>query len=103
MYDEYNALDKNDTWLLVSRLACVNMVRSMWLFKHKFHANGTLSRYKACLVANGSSQQLVVDFNETFSPVVKPATIRTVLRLVVSQTIEPQSLQFLLPGTSELV
>nr|GEY83823.1 retrovirus-related Pol polyprotein from transposon TNT 1-94 [Tanacetum cinerariifolium] len=36
------------------------------------------------LVANGSSQQLGVDFDETFSPVVKPATIRTVLSLVVS-------------------
>ncbi|GKD42258.1 ribonuclease H-like domain-containing protein [Tanacetum coccineum] len=53
------------------------MVRSMWLFKHKFHADGTLRRYKARLVANGSSQQLGVDFNETFSLVVKPATIRT--------------------------
>ncbi|GKE22017.1 ribonuclease H-like domain-containing protein, partial [Tanacetum coccineum] len=42
------------------------MVRSMWLFKHKFHADGTLSRYKARLVANGSSQQLSVDFDETF-------------------------------------
>ncbi|GJV56457.1 ribonuclease H-like domain-containing protein [Tanacetum coccineum] len=61
------------------------MVRSMWLFKHKFHANGTLSRYKARLVSNGSSQQLGVDFDETFSPVVKPATIRTVLSLVVSR------------------
>ncbi|GJS86149.1 ribonuclease H-like domain-containing protein [Tanacetum coccineum] len=57
------------------------MVRSMWLFKHKFHADGTLNRYKACLVANGSSQQLGVDFDETFSPVVKPATIHIVLSL----------------------
>ncbi|GJY89938.1 ribonuclease H-like domain-containing protein [Tanacetum coccineum] len=60
------------------------MVCSMWLFKHKFHADGTLSRYKACLVANGSSQQLGVDFDETFSLVVKPATIYTVLSLDVS-------------------
>ncbi|GJW82762.1 ribonuclease H-like domain-containing protein [Tanacetum coccineum] len=65
--------------------ACVNMVRSMWLFKHKFHADGTLSRYKARLVANGSSQQLGVDFDETFSPIVKSATIRMVLSLVVSR------------------
>ncbi|GKE31849.1 ribonuclease H-like domain-containing protein [Tanacetum coccineum] len=57
----------------------------MWLFKHKFHADGTLSRYKARLVANGSNQQHGVDFDETFSPVVKTATIRTVLSLVVSQ------------------
>ncbi|GJY97002.1 ribonuclease H-like domain-containing protein [Tanacetum coccineum] len=61
------------------------MVRSMWLFKHKFHADGTLSRYKARLVANDSSQQLGVDFDETFSPVVKLATIRTVFSLVVSR------------------
>ncbi|GJW74317.1 ribonuclease H-like domain-containing protein [Tanacetum coccineum] len=61
MYDEYNVLVKNCTWLLVSRPAGVNMVRSMWLFQHKFHADGTLSRYKAHLVANGSSQQLGID------------------------------------------
>ncbi|GJS39579.1 ribonuclease H-like domain-containing protein [Tanacetum coccineum] len=85
MYDEYNALVKNGTWLLVPRPAGINMVRSMWLFKHKFHADRTLSRYKARLIANGSSQQLGVDFDETFSPVVKLATIRTVLSLVVSR------------------
>ncbi|GJU36663.1 ribonuclease H-like domain-containing protein [Tanacetum coccineum] len=43
MYDEYNALVKNGIWLLVPRPRDVNMVRSMWLFNHKFHADGTLS------------------------------------------------------------
>ncbi|GJY73247.1 ribonuclease H-like domain-containing protein [Tanacetum coccineum] len=85
MYDEYNALVKNGTWILVPRPSDVNLVRSMWLFKHKFHADGTLSHYKARLVANGSNQQHGVDFDETFSPVVKPATIRTVLSLAVSR------------------
>nr|GEW02991.1 ribonuclease H-like domain-containing protein [Tanacetum cinerariifolium] len=85
MYDEYNVLVKNGTWLLVPRPASVYMVRSMRLFKHKFHADETLSRYKAHLVANGSSQQLGVNFDETFSPVVKPAIVRTVLSLVVSR------------------
>nr|GFB72338.1 ribonuclease H-like domain-containing protein [Tanacetum cinerariifolium] len=84
MLDEYNALIKNGTWILVPKPAGVNMVRSMWLFKHKFHANGTLSRYKARLVANGSSQQQVIDVDETFSPVVKPASIRTILSLARS-------------------
>nr|GEY23316.1 ribonuclease H-like domain-containing protein [Tanacetum cinerariifolium] len=37
----------------------------------------------ACLVANGSSQQLGIDCDKIFSPVVKPATIRTVLSLAV--------------------
>ncbi|GJQ95498.1 ribonuclease H-like domain-containing protein [Tanacetum coccineum] len=85
MYDEYNVLVKNGTWVLVPRPADVNMVRSMWLFKHKFYADDALSHYKARLVSNGSSQQLGADFGETFSPVVKPATIRTVLSLAVSR------------------
>ncbi|GKF00640.1 ribonuclease H-like domain-containing protein [Tanacetum coccineum] len=84
MYDEYNVLVKNGTWILVPRPAGINMVRSMWLFKNKFHADGTLSRYKARLVTNDSSQQLGVDFNKMLSPVVKPATIRIVFSLVVS-------------------
>ncbi|GJU62261.1 ribonuclease H-like domain-containing protein [Tanacetum coccineum] len=61
------------------------MVRSMWLFKRKFNADGSLNRYKARLVANGHSQQQGIDCDETFSPVVKPATIRTVLSLVISR------------------
>ncbi|GKE51107.1 ribonuclease H-like domain-containing protein, partial [Tanacetum coccineum] len=47
------------------------------------HADGALSRYKVRSVANASYQQLGVDFDETFSPVVKPAIIHTVLSLVV--------------------
>ncbi|CAA7022367.1 unnamed protein product [Microthlaspi erraticum] len=57
----------------------------MWLFTHKFKADGTLSRYKARLVANGKSQQVGVDCDETFSPVVKPTTIRTVLHRAISR------------------
>ncbi|GJW70421.1 ribonuclease H-like domain-containing protein [Tanacetum coccineum] len=71
----------NGTWVLVPRPATVNVVRSMWLFKHKFHVDGTLSRYKARLVANGRSQQQGIDCDETFS---LPATIRIVLSLSFS-------------------
>ncbi|GJU20064.1 ribonuclease H-like domain-containing protein [Tanacetum coccineum] len=56
-----------------------NIVHCMWLFRHKFLANGTLSRYKTRLVANGSTQVEGVDVDETFSPVVKPGTIQTIL------------------------
>ncbi|XP_071719131.1 uncharacterized mitochondrial protein AtMg00820-like [Rutidosis leptorrhynchoides] len=49
MTEEYNALTNNNTWTLVPRPSNMNIVRSMWLFKHKFNADGTFSRYKARL------------------------------------------------------
>ncbi|GJV21157.1 ribonuclease H-like domain-containing protein [Tanacetum coccineum] len=45
MHDEYNALIKNGTWVLIPRPSGANIVRCLWLFRHKFHANGSLSRY----------------------------------------------------------
>ncbi|GJV80206.1 ribonuclease H-like domain-containing protein [Tanacetum coccineum] len=62
MRDEYNALIKNSTWTLVPRPPEVNVVRCMWLFRHKYLGDGTLSRYKARLVANGSTQLEGVGF-----------------------------------------
>ncbi|GJR36987.1 ribonuclease H-like domain-containing protein [Tanacetum coccineum] len=85
MCDEYHALIKNKTWTLVPRLPDTNIVRCMWLFRHKYLADGTLSHYKARLVANGSTLLEGGDVDETFSPVVKPSTIRTVLSLAVSR------------------
>ncbi|GJU84338.1 ribonuclease H-like domain-containing protein, partial [Tanacetum coccineum] len=55
MRDEYNALIKNQTWTLVLRTTDANIVCCMWLFHHKYLADGLLSRYKARLVANGIS------------------------------------------------
>ncbi|GJW13536.1 ribonuclease H-like domain-containing protein [Tanacetum coccineum] len=53
----------------------------MWLFRHKYLADGTLSRYKARFVANGSTQLEGVNVDENFSLLVKPGTIRIVLNL----------------------
>ncbi|GJW97226.1 ribonuclease H-like domain-containing protein [Tanacetum coccineum] len=52
---------------------------------NKFNADGSLSRYKARLVTNGRSQQQGIDYDETFSPVIKPATICIVLSLTVTR------------------
>ncbi|CAL9244028.1 unnamed protein product, partial [Arabidopsis halleri] len=85
MMEEYNAQIKCGTWVLVPRPKATNIIRSLWLFRHKFKADGTLSRYKARLVANGKSQQLGIDCEETFSPVVKPATIRLVFDVATAK------------------
>ena len=85
MQDEYDALIKTGTWELVPRPTGVNIVNCMWLFKHKYKSNGDLERHKARLVCDGRSQEVGVDCDETFSPVVKQATIRTVLSLAMAK------------------
>ncbi|GKB85189.1 ribonuclease H-like domain-containing protein [Tanacetum coccineum] len=85
MFDEYNALIKNNTWTLVPRPTDTNIVRCMWLFRHKYLVDDTLSRYKARLVVNGSTHIEGIDVDETFSPVVKLGTIQTVLSLATSR------------------
>jgi hypothetical protein len=84
MNEEFDALLKNRTWSLVSPSPNMNIVACKWVFRIKRKANGTIERYKARLVAKGFHQRPRIDFVETYSPVVKPITIRTVLALVVS-------------------
>jgi hypothetical protein len=81
MQVEYNALLQNQTWSLVAKQPSHNLVGCKWVFKLKRKADGSIERHKARLVAKGFHQQAGVDFGETYSPVVKPTTIRTVLSL----------------------
>lgn len=85
MEEEHGALMKNNTWDLVPRPPQANVVSGKWMFKHKLRPDGSLDRYKARWVLRGFTQRPSVDFDETFSPVVKPATVRTVLSLALSR------------------
>lgn len=85
MQAEFDALRANNTWSLVPRPRGANVVSGKWVFKHKLNPNGSLERYKARWVVCGFSQCSGIDFCDTFSPVVKPAMIRTVLTLIASQ------------------
>jgi hypothetical protein len=85
MDEEFQALVQNNTWTLVPRPPNANLVTGKWIFKHKLLSDGTLDRYRARWVLRGFTQRPDVDFDETFSPIVNPATIRTVLSLALSR------------------
>jgi len=84
MNAEFDALLKNQTWQLVPPSTTRNIIGCKWVFRIKRKADGTVDRYKARLVAKGFHQQPGVDYGETYSPVVKPTTVRTVLSLAIS-------------------
>jgi hypothetical protein len=85
MHDEFTALLQNSTWHLVPLQPGHNVIDCKYVYKVKQNADGSIDRYKACLVAKGFKQRLGIDYDDTFTPVIKPATIRLVLSLVVSQ------------------
>jgi hypothetical protein len=84
MDDEILALKRNGTWTLVPRPQSHNVVGCRWIFKVKPSQDGSIERHKAHLVAQGFSQVPGLDFGNTFSPVVRPATVRLILSLAVA-------------------
>ncbi|MCP4114884.1 MAG: hypothetical protein GY737_05660, partial [Desulfobacteraceae bacterium] len=81
---EFQALQDNGTWELVPLPVGRTAVGSRWVFRVKRDENGKPLRHKARLVAQGFSQRPGVDYEETFAPVVRFDTIRTLVALAAS-------------------
>jgi len=79
IFEELKTLEEAGTWELVDPPAGANIIGLKWVFRMKKDASGHVVRFKACLVAQGFSQVLGVDYFDTFAPVAKLALIRTVL------------------------
>ena len=86
MKEEFDALIENHNWDLVPRPPNANIIRPLWVFRVKTKSDGSFERYKARLVGDGKSQREGIDCDETFSPVVKPASIRIVLSIALSRS-----------------
>lgn len=85
MQEETNNMEETETYELVPPEEDQHPVGCGWVYKIKLNADGTVLKPRARLVARGNEQEEGVDFLETFSPVVRTATIRTVLHVVVTK------------------
>ena len=77
------SLRTHDVWDLVELPRDRKAVGSKWVYKVKKNADGSVERYKARLVAQGFTQKFGIAYDETFCPVVRFESVRTVIALAV--------------------
>ena len=81
MTKEYQSTMKNDVWDIVLKPENKSVVSSKWIYKIKHAIDGSIEKYKAIFVARGFSQKEGIDYEETFSPVARYTSIRTIMAL----------------------
>jgi hypothetical protein len=79
MLEEMSAVEKNKTWELVELPRDMEVVGCKWVYTIKHNPEGKVERYKAGLVAKGYSKTYRIYYEETFAPVAKMNTIRTLI------------------------
>ena len=83
---------RNETWKLVQLPKGKTAISNKWVYKIKRNQDGDIERFKARLVIRGFTKKQGTDYEETFSPVAKFTSIRTILAL--SATLNYSLTQF---------
>lgn len=89
MRQEIQSLEANGTWELVPWNG-QTLVDNRWTFKVKLDNSGNVSRYKARLVARGFSQRLGIDYWDTFSPVIRMESVRSIIAIAAAKKMVVQ-------------
>jgi hypothetical protein len=81
MLEEYESIVSNNVWEVVLRPVGNSIVTSMWLYKTKYVAYGSIEKHKAWFVARGFSRIKGVGHDETFAPVDRYTSIWSIIAI----------------------
>lgn len=87
MQHEFSSLMSNQTWTLEDLPAGAKAIPCKWVFKRKMTEDGNVDRYRARLVAKGFAQRHGCDYDETYAPVIKWSTLRTLLAIAAQNAM----------------
>ena len=85
---EIESIMLNHTWVLVDLPPGCKALGCKWILKKKYKSDGTIDKYKARLVVQGFRQKAGYDFFDTYSPVTKHTSIRTLLAIAALHNLE---------------
>jgi hypothetical protein len=88
MQDELNQFKQQDVWKLVPRPKNRKVVGTRWVYRNKLDEDGTVTKNKARLVAQGYSQAEGIDYDETYAPVARLEAIRIFLAFAAFSNIK---------------
>ena len=86
--DEMRSFENMEVYRILPRPRGKNIVGSKWVFRIKRGPDGTIQKYKARIVAQGFTQIEGIDYDETFAPVTKFASLRTILAIAAELDLE---------------
>ena len=77
--EDVNVLEKNETWVVTKLPIEKKVVSCKWIFTVKYNSDGSVSRFKAQMVARGFTQSYGIDYQEMFAHIAKLNTVRVLL------------------------
>lgn len=85
MDNEMDSLKENQTWELTDLPVGARVIPCKWVYRLKTNPDGSINKYKARLVVKGFSQRQGTEYSETYSPVAKLGTIRTIISIAAEE------------------
>ena len=86
--DEMCSFENMEVYRILPWQCGKNIVGSKWVFCIKWGPDGTIQKYKVHIIAQGFTQIEGIDYDETFAPITKFASLCTILTIAAELDLE---------------